>query len=51
MRGTHQGAIGYLEYLDEFIFRFNHRTCKSCGKMFNRLAQQVVQVEPAPLKR
>jgi len=49
--GTHQGAIGhdYLDYyLDEFTFRFNRRTAKSRGKLFYRLLQQVVQVDPAP---
>ena len=49
--GTHQGAIGhdYLDYyLDEFTFRFNRRTSKSRGKLFYRLLQQVVQVDPAP---
>jgi transposase-like protein len=49
--GTHQGAIGheYLDYyLDEFTFRFNRRHSASRGKLFYRLAQQAVQVEPAP---
>jgi transposase-like protein len=49
--GTHQGAIGheYLDYyLDEFTFRFNRRTSASRGKLFYRLAQQAVQVPPAP---
>lgn len=49
--GTHQGAIGteHLEdYMNEFIFRFNRRKSASRGKLFYRLAQQMVQVEPAP---
>jgi transposase-like protein len=49
--GTHQGAIGQdhlNDYLDEFTFRFNRRTSTSRGKLFYRLAQQVVQVGPAP---
>ncbi len=49
--GTHQGAIGHEHldyYLDEFTFRFNRRTSASRGKLFYRLAQQAVQVEPAP---
>ena len=48
---THQGAIGQdhlNDYLDEFTFRFNRRTSTSRGKLFYRLAQQVVQVGPAP---
>lgn len=49
--GTHQGAIGHDhldDYLDEFTFRFNRRTSSSRGKLFYRLAQQAVQVEPTP---
>ena len=49
--GTHQGAIGHHhldDYLDEFTFRFNRRTSASRGKLFYRLAQQAVQVDPAP---
>lgn len=48
--GTHQGAVEICHldgYLDEFTFRFNRRTSASRGKLFYRLAQQVVQVEPA----
>jgi hypothetical protein len=49
--GTHQGAVGPDQldaYLDEFTFRFNRRTSASRGKLFYRLAQQGVQVAPAP---
>lgn len=49
--GTHQGAVesGHLNgYLDEFTFRFNRRRSASRGKLFYRLAQQAVQVQPAP---
>jgi len=49
--GTHQGAVGFDHldyYLDEFTFRFNRRKSTSRGKLFYRLAQQAVQVEPAP---
>jgi transposase-like protein len=49
--GTHQGAVRHEHlayYLDEFTFRFNRRTSASRGKLFYRLAQQAVQVEPAP---
>jgi transposase-like protein len=51
--GTHQGAVGdeHLDYyLDEFTFRFNRRRSRSRGKLFYRLAQQAVQVEPTPYK-
>jgi len=47
--GTHQGTVGpkHLDYyLDEFTFRFNRRTSKSRGKLFHRLVQQAVQVNP-----
>ena len=51
--GTHQGAIGQAHldyYLDEFTFRFNRRSSASRGKLFYRLVQQAVQVDPAPFK-
>jgi transposase-like protein len=51
--GTHQGAVRpkHLDYyLDEFTFRFNRRTSWSRGKLFYRLLQQAVQVDPAPYK-
>ncbi len=51
--GTHQGAIGHAHldyYLDEFTFRFNRRTSASRGKLFFRLLQQAVQVDPTPYK-
>lgn len=51
LMGTHQGAIGHEHldfYLDEFTFRFNRRKSASRGKLFYRLAQQAVQVAPAP---
>ena len=49
--GTHQGAIAQEhldDYLNEFVFRFNRRKSTSRGKLFYRLAQQAVQVGPAP---
>ena len=51
--GTYQGSVKHSHlayYLDEFTFRFNRRTCKSRGKLFYRLAQQVVMADPAPLR-
>lgn len=51
--GTHQGAVGHAHldyYLDEFTFRFNRRTSASRGKLFYRLLQQAVQVDPVPYK-
>jgi transposase-like protein/ribosomal protein L37AE/L43A len=47
--GTHQGAVSreHLDYyLDEFTFRFNRRSSGSRGKLFYRLLEQAVVVEP-----
>lgn len=49
LMGTHQGAVSleHLDYyLDEFTFRFNRRTSQYRGKLFYRLAQQAVAVDP-----
>ena len=49
--GTHQGAVrpSHLDYyLDEFTFRFNRRTSRSRGKLFYRLLQQAVMLDPVP---
>jgi transposase-like protein len=51
--GTHQGAVRpeHLDYyLDEFTFRFNRRKSRSRGKLFYRLLQQAVAVQPVPYK-
>lgn len=51
--GTHQGAVSpeHLDYyLDEFAFRFNRRGSQSRGKLFYRLLQQAVAIEPTPYK-
>lgn len=49
MLGTYQGGIKptHLEYyLDEFTFRFNRRTSRSRGKLFYRLVQHAMMVDP-----
>ena len=49
--GTHQGGVSreHLDYyLDEFTFRFNHRTSRHRGKLFYRLLEQAVAVGPVP---
>ena len=49
LMGTHQGAVSHKHldyYLDEYTFRFNRRKSKSRGKLFFRLAQQAVAVDP-----
>jgi transposase-like protein len=54
LMGTHQGAVSHKHldyYLDEFTFRFNRRRSKSRGKLFFRLVQQALAVEPVPLDR
>lgn len=54
LMGTHQGAVSHKHldyYLDEFTFRFNRRKSMSRGKVFYRLAQQAVAVEPITLAR
>jgi len=33
-------------YLDEFTFRFNRRTSRNRGKLFYRLVQQSLMVDP-----
>lgn len=51
LMGTHQGAVSHEHldyYLDEFTFRFNRRTSGSRGKLFYRLLQQAVVVDPIP---
>lgn len=53
LAGTLHGAISHEHldyYLDEFTFRFNRRRSKSRGKLFYRLVQQAVQVDPVPYK-
>jgi transposase-like protein len=49
--GTHQGAVSpehLVYYLDEYTFRFNRRTSTHRGKLFMRLLENAVQIEPVP---
>lgn len=49
LMGTHQGAVSkkHLDYyLDEYTFRFNRRASHYRGKLFYRLIQNAVSVEP-----
>jgi transposase-like protein len=53
LMGTHQGAVhlSHIDYyLDEFTFRFNRRTSRSRGKLFYRLVEQAMSVDPLPAK-
>ncbi len=49
--GTYQGAArsSHLDYyLDEYTFRFNRRKSHFRGKLFYRLTQQALMVDPYP---
>jgi len=49
LTGTHQGAVSHEHlgyYLDEYTFRFNRRTSAYRGKLFYRLLQNAVAVDP-----
>ena len=51
--GTYQGAVQAQQldyYLDEFTFRFNRRKSASRGKLFYRLVQQSITVDPVPAR-
>ncbi|MBE0616537.1 MAG: IS1595 family transposase, partial [Proteobacteria bacterium] len=47
--GTYQGGVKpthLIYYLDEFTFRFNRRASTHRGKLFYRLVQQALMVDP-----
>lgn len=51
--GTHQGAVSHEHldyYLDEYTFRFNRRTSRHRGKLFYRLLQNAVAIDPVPYR-
>jgi len=53
LSGTHHGAFSHKNlpyYLDEFTFRFNRRTSNFRGKLFYRLIQQALEIDPVPVK-
>jgi transposase-like protein len=50
--GTHQGATRpqQLDFsLDEFAFRFNRRSSRQRGLLFNRLLEQAIQIDHVPV--
>lgn len=52
--GIHQGRVSrehLAGYLDEFTFRFNRRLSRHRGKLFYRLLQQAVAIEPITYKQ
>jgi transposase-like protein len=54
LMGTHQGAVSHDHldyYLDEFTFRFNRRTSHHRGKLFFRLLQNAVEVNPVTFRQ
>jgi len=54
LMGTHQGAVSHEHldyYLDEYTFRFNRRKSTHRGKLFYRLLQNAVAVDPVPYQK
>ena len=54
LAGTHQGAVSHEHldyYLDEYTFRFNRRSSRYRGKLFYRLLQNAVSVNPVPYRK
>ena len=52
--GIHQGRVSHIQlghYLDEFAFRFNRRKSRNRGKLFYRLVQQAVMIDPVPYRQ
>jgi len=52
--GTYQGRVSGDQldsYLGEFAFRFNRRTSRYRGKLFYRLVEQAVAIEPVPFSK
>lgn len=51
--GIHQGRVSHEhldDYLNEFTFRFNRRLSRYRGKLFYRLVQQAVALDPIPYR-
>jgi hypothetical protein len=51
LMGTYHGkwdAKHFQSYLDEFVFRFNRRTSRSRGLLFQRVLENAIQVDPIP---
>lgn len=51
--GTYQGAVHHSHldyYLDEYTFRFNRRISRSRCKLFYRLVQQAIAIDPVLAK-
>ena len=52
--GTLHGRLDakhMASYFEEFIFRFNRRTSKSRGLLFQRVLENAVRVQPAPYRK
>ena len=51
--GTHQGSVDdahLISYLNEFVFRFNHRRSRSRGMVFYRVLELAVTHDPVRYK-
>ncbi len=51
--GTHHGRVSRAhrpDDLDEFTFRYNRRRSKARRKLFSRLVEQALAIDPAPYK-
>ncbi len=54
LKGTLHGrmeAKHMSSYLEEFVFRFNRRTAKSRGLLFQRVIENAVRIEPASYQK
>lgn len=47
---NYKGAMHLTALLDEYTFRFNRRTSRSRDKLFYRLVQQAVAIDPVLAK-
>jgi len=51
--GTHHGRLDakhMASYFEEFVFRFNRRTSKARGLLFQRVLENSIRVHPAPYR-
>ena len=52
--GTLHGRLDpqhMTSYFEEFVFRFNRRTSKARGQLFQRVLENSIRVEPAPYRK
>ena len=54
LMGTHHGRLDAKHmpsYFEEFVFRFNRRTSKARGLLFQRVLENAVRIQPAPYQK